>query len=207
MNNSIIMDIETGPLDISQLTALIPEFKPDSRLKDPEKIKLDLESKKQDWLSEAALHANTGQILAIGILHGIDWRILHSKPETDIINEFWDRFEHSVGASFIGHYIKGFDVPFIMRRSWLLGIKIPFGVINGRYLSPRFIDTMEVWSCGVFKETISLDNLSKACGLKGKNGDGKDFSKLFETDKDKALEYLANDLKLVKGVAKQMGLI
>lgn len=189
----------------------MPDFEASKTLKDPEKIKVDLDNKRRDWLNDSALHANRGRILILGmLLHDGKQLIMQDAEEKDILIKFWKHYNEETSNIYIGHYIKGFDIPFICRRSWLNGLSIPHNVMNGRYLSNRFIDTMEAWSCGNNKDTISLDNLAKAFGLEGKNGDGAEFGKLWNSGDEgrkKALDYHLNDLKLTKMVAERMGLI
>ncbi len=206
---SIIIDIETNSRSESELSGLIPEFEANKTFKDPEKIKLDLENKKQKWMEDGALHAERGTVLCAGLLDSKSLKItILQGEEKDIINVIWLAYDDTTDC-FVGHNIKGFDIPFLIRRSWILGIKLPLDLMKGRYLNERFLDTMDRWSCGT-KDMISLDLLSKALGLKGKNGSGKDFAGQYLLGgeyKKRAIEYLENDLILTKSVAERMGLI
>jgi 3'-5' exonuclease len=206
--NYIILDIETSAKPESELK--LPEFEASKVLKDPEKIKADIEKKKQDYLDEGALHAERGYVLAIGLFKKDgNTIILEGKPEAQILEDLWKIYDSSDGCFIIGHNLKGFDIPFLVRRSWLNDVKVPFGVINGRYLGNRFIDTMELWACGNYRETISLNNLALAFGLPGKTGNGKDFAKQYlkgGEEKKKALDYLKNDLMMTHSVAVGMGI-
>jgi predicted PolB exonuclease-like 3'-5' exonuclease len=188
---------------------VFPEFVANKTLKDPEKIKADLENKKQDYIDESALFAERGYIVVIGIFDEARKTTFLEGDEKTILKAFWKLWSDTTGAV-IGHNIKGFDIPFLMRRSWLNGIPAPAGVIRGRYLTDRIIDTMELWSCGNYRETISLNNLAIAFGLPGKNGNGKDFAGQYMLGGDyrkKALEYLKNDLFLTHTVALGMGVV
>ena len=60
-----IADIESGPRPEADL--VIPEFEANKTYKDPAKIAVDLEAKKKAWLDDAALHADRGMVLAIGL--------------------------------------------------------------------------------------------------------------------------------------------
>ena len=204
MSNFIVMDCETAALPIEQLN--VPEFTPDSRLKDEVKIKADLEKKKSEWLESCALRAESARVLVIGFLDQDGQESFLEGEEKGILELFWKVYSEAK-APMVGHYIKGFDIPMIIRRSWLNGI-VPRGTMAGRYLNPdRFIDTMEAWQCGNNRDTISLDNLSKALKVGAKNGEGKDFALLYSKDREAALSYLRNDLRLTQKCASRMGLI
>lgn len=207
--NYIIVDIETSAKPESELN--FPEFEPSKVLKDPEKIKADIDKKKAEWISECALHADRSRALVIGVLfvngNSEKFETFEGNEKEMLIN-FWNVYSNNEYYHLIGHYIKGFDIPFLIRRSWINGI-VPKEFKNGRYLCDRFIDTMDSWACGT-RDTISLDNLSKIFGLHGKNGKGSEFSSLYSeggVSREKALAYLRNDLKLTQEVAKIMGLI
>lgn len=193
-----IFDVETSALPLEQIEKFMPIFEPSKVLKDPDKIKADIEKKKQDWLDDAALHATTGRILAIGIINDEKLEILHDMEERDMLTKFWARFLIS-NDSFAGHNIRGFDLPFMIRRSFILGLTHIPNVMEGRYLSKRFIDTMELWACGT-RDMISLDTLARALGVGQKTGSGKDFSKLYlnPDTRQQALDYLSKDLELTK---------
>lgn len=105
----------------------------------------------------------------------------------------------------VGHNIFGFDLPYLIRWSIFNGIQIPTYCTplakGGRYFPDMYIDTMQVAGAGEFGHRISLDNLSKACGGDGKNGDGKFFYQLSPDEKE---EYLHNDLVQTKSVFDKM---
>lgn len=203
----IVFDIETGGYEAEKQIAMFePQFKPDNRLKDPAKIKADRLEKQGEWLEKATLDASRSVVLAIGIKAGTAPATILSGEEADIVGRFWDVWAaHSV--HFIGFNIKNFDIPFLIRRSYVLGIKVPLDVMEGRYLSRKFVDLMEMWAAGEWGAKISLDNLSRALGVGKKNGSGKDFAKLLADDPVKAVEYLTHDLELTQGCAKKMGAI
>jgi predicted PolB exonuclease-like 3'-5' exonuclease len=206
---SKILDIETCAKTEAELAPLMPEFDAPATWKDPEKIKANIEEKKVKWMEDAALHADRSRVLVAGIYDTTTQKTsILEGDEKDIINVIWLSFNESA-HNFVGHNIKGFDIPFLARRSWMLGISTPGDLMRGRYISDRFIDTMERWACGT-KDTISLDNLSKCFGLPGKNGNGKDFAGQYLLGgkfRDKAIEYLKNDLLMTYAVAQKMGVV
>lgn len=167
-----------------------------------------------DLLSKAALSPLTGRILAIGYRNADNGKqaIDGDESETVILENFWRKYHQCRSASrrMCGFNILGFDVPFVVRRSWLLGVDVPDTVIEkGRYLDGHvFIDLMQLWGCGN-REYIQLDALTKAFGIGGKPEgiNGGDFARLWTTDRDAAEAYLANDLDLETKLAARLGVV
>jgi hypothetical protein len=140
--------------------------------------------------------------------------------EPDVLKAFWQLVVKATGEKrrMIGHNIQNFDIPFLCRRSWTLGVEVPIGqVFHGRYMGDTFLDTMTVWACGMGpQERISLDTLSRALGGPGKP-DGEDactgatFAKLWLSgdpeQKKKAEGYLIGDLDMTWHVAERMGVL
>jgi len=205
VNTPCIFDLETEALPIAeQLEKFEPEFEADTRLKDPAKIAESLNDKKLKWAETAALHAERSRCLVIGVSYDGSPTILED-DEPKMIKVFWGNFE-SDSSLWIGHFIKGFDIPYLVRRSYILGVKVPAGLFDGKYLSRRFVDTMEVWGAGEWGARISLDNLSRALGVGKKSGSGKDFSSLWRSDRQAAKSYLLQDLALTEACAKKMNI-
>lgn len=180
----------------------------------------DAEAKhKAAFLDKAALEPTTGRVLAIGYGGSrIDGKkiidaVSDQRGEGALIEKFWSEYvnRRNAGQHIIGHNILGFDLPFMIRRSWMLNVDVPASVRPppGRYFDSLFVDTQEVWLCGDrWGGTPSnLNIVSKAFGLTGKNGNGKDFAELLASDYDAAVNYLRNDLELTANVAARMGVI
>lgn len=161
---------------------------------------------------KAALKALTGQVLAIGYL-GPEGGLkgISGGDEAEILLKFWDIFQEVVerGNRMVGFNIFGFDLPFIIRRSWILGLSFPHKTIweDGRWWSKVFIDLMQVWRLGVYGETISLDTMAKVLGVGGKPDGvtGADFARLWAEDRTVAKQYLINDLKITRACAAKLG--
>lgn len=204
---TIVFDIETTPLSEAELLPLMPTFEAPSNFKDPEKIKAALETKRKTWLEAAALDPVTGRVLAIGLL--VDGQfVLISEPATEAImlHEFWDAIQG--GGSIhrlIGFCCNSFDLPFLIRRSWKLGVAIPTAVREGRYWSNNITDLREVWQLGDRQAGGSLDTIAKHLGVGAKIGDGKDFAALWSSNREQAIAYLQNDLELTQLIGKKLG--
>jgi hypothetical protein len=234
--------IDTSPLTEEQIVQAMRPFGPKDvktgNMKDPAKIAEKIEAAMGEWaanerqrivdahqeaIDKAALSPLTGQVVAIGvmicgeqrkIIDGQNAPTPSAEEESRILANFWSsiRAVLPAGHRLVGHNIHGFDLPFLVRRSWLHGISVPAGVIeNGRYWSPCFVDTAKEWGLGSYGSFVSLDSLAKFFGAGGKPDDvtGADFHRLWfgtEEDRAKATSYLENDLKMTWLVSERMGL-
>lgn len=209
----IVFDIETGPLAEEEI---IERFDPSSvktgNLKDPAKVEAKIEGARQKFLDDAALSPLTGQVLAIGYGHDEGRNLLNVLDENTsehvLVSEFWKYWLHSA-EDFIGFNIHAFDLPFLARRSWLLGVDVPSQAFNGRYWSSNFIDLLEVWRCGNRQDYAGLADIDQALGGPGKpkGTSGADFARLLfgsKKQKKQALDYLDNDLEMARRVAEAL---
>lgn len=207
-----IIDIETIALPDDQLASLKPVFEPPANYKDPEKIKANLADQEIKWKEQAALSAMTGRVAIIGALNGVDGFTFGQaktiSDEPDLLRWFWTHYGQGHVA---GWNIKGFDLPFLIQRSWIQGIRVPDGVFHGRYFSSEFCtDLMERWTCfqNGGKAGASLDAVSRACGFGGKQSTGADFARIWAESlvyPDLAIEYCKHDCELTLAIAKRMG--
>jgi len=179
------------------------------------------------WLAfveRAALSPFTGRVLAIGYACGgrveLDWG---TEPggngaEHGLLVRFWSHFKSHLhnGTHLVGHNIYGFDLPFLVRRSWLLKVEIPpeaFSFTGGRWQWNRlFVDTMTALGCGIYGERIGLDRAAQFFDTQRKldGVTGADFHRLFNgtpKERTKALDYLAADLKATADVARRIGVL
>lgn len=173
-----------------------------------------------EFKSRAALSATTGQILVVGYYNPITDAFAASDgtnkdgdvPEVRILTSFWSKFEtcKQQKRPMIGLNIHDFDLPFIMRRSWVLGVPVPHGVLmQGRFWCDTFVDLRKVWLCGQATNGTksSFDELAAAFGTDGKPEGigGGDFARLWEEDRERAIAYLENDLRQPAKWAAAMG--
>lgn len=162
-----------------------------------------------DIEGKAALSPITGRVLAIGYLStDTDKTILDIDDEQQMLVHFWQQYIRCVheDRKLVGHNSMRFDVRFILRRSWILGVDVPPGVIDrGKWLDAKtFVDTMELWG-----EPVKLDLLGRVFGV-GQKPDGVDgsmFADLLKTDRQVAEAYLKNDLIMTRDIADRMGVI
>jgi hypothetical protein len=208
-------DIETVPLPDEELRAAMPEESEIKlgNLKDPAKIEAKREEHRNRFLEHAALSPLTGRIAAIGVLgpyrsdEETDCRLDFSAEEK-LIHAFFNYFtlDPNQRSLWIGFNITNFDLPFLLRRAWKLGITPPAGLLRGRYLSNWFIDLAEIWRGSEQRpEPISLDRLGRYLGVGGKEGTGAGFATLLYSDQGAAQRYLSGDLHLTWRIAERLG--
>ena len=206
-------------------------------IKDPEKIKakiveasakhgdacIEYEKRscehREAWvkaeMSRAALSALTGEVLAIGYCGSnskdkIQIELSKDTSEREVICDFWKTYDeqYSNGLTMVGHNIFNFDLPFLIRRSWLLGVMVPPSVVvKEKYLSNTvFGCTMLKWSLGDRGSYISLDKLSGLLGgpKKPEGITGAMFADMMKDNEAGAIEYLKNDLVMTRHVAIAM---
>ena len=210
-NPTIIFDIETGPLPIDQL--VIPPFDPSSvkvgNIKNPdliaERIQKAEETHAADYIRNAALDALSGQVLCIGYrLERDEPAILSSDAdgEAAMLRQWWELLNTwERQPRLIGFNIKAFDLPFLIKRSWKHRITPPYWIRHGRYWNDLVVDLREVWQLGDNRAHGSLGAISRHLGLGEKTGSGADFANLWKTNRQAAIDYCLQDVKLTQQVA------
>jgi hypothetical protein len=199
----MVFDIETRPLPRERLEAWYPGGR-----KSLEK-----------WVSDAPAHASTAQLLAIGTwdddLNQV--RIRGGEDERGMIEEFWCSFEavKSNRGVITGFCIQGFDVPFLVRRSLILGVCLPDGLFqNRKYLSDTFVDLQLLYKMPLLytfdDSPMNLRFLARAFNLgvnKMEGVEGDQFHLLWETNRKIALDYLRLDVETELALAERMGVV
>lgn len=171
---------------------------------------LDSQEKREEFLDSCCLFAYLGRVLVIGFMQGNDFQTIEG-DEREILQKFWDLFRESSNRAkeMVGHNILGFDLPFMVRRSWSLGVKVPTDVVTvkGRYVNwhPLFQDTATLWLLGQYNRDTkwSLDAVGYALGSGGKiveNVSGKGWWRTYQSNRDQALAYLENDCRQTKKI-------
>lgn len=221
----VAFDIETGPRPEPELRTLYtePTYEEfaaacDARWKEETKRAKFEERKAGAWnsfVSRAALDATTGRVVAIGIVDGDGPRIIDcDEDEAAGLAVWWRTVSECLLRScpIVGFNLFHFDLPFLVRRSWILGVPVP-AIRAGRYYSAIFKDLMEVWQQGG-RELVSLDTLAKAFGVAPKvkevNGvavSGAEFHRVWRENRPAAEAYLKRDLEIPAALAVRMGVV
>jgi len=215
---TIVFDVETGPLAESELSALLPPFDPaevkTGNLRDPAKIAEKIAeaeaNHRRDFVDRAALDPLTGHVVAIGLLYPDSGEVdvIGQVNEAETLREFWDVCRGEMGRvnQMIGFNTHAFDLPFLIRRSWKHQVAVPFGIRRGRYWADEMVDLREAWQLGDRQARGSLDSIARHLGVGAKNGEGKAFAELWQSDRKRAEAYLRNDLELTARIAHALGI-
>lgn len=243
MTTSLVIDIETAPLPQEQLRSLwtataeplaSSQAEIDQRVQSVKCAQLRKLSERQNtgepspqtsfelWKAKAALSALTGQVVAIGYGTGSGIRIecvdqLQAIQEANVITSFWQatsKVRHA-GGQILGFNSLGFDLPFLIQRSWILQLEVPRWVRSGRYFDSSLVDLLEVWRCGVLRSEIpqKLDTIARVLGIGAKPDGirGEDFARLYFSgepkQREQALDYLRCDIEITTKLAQRMGLL
>jgi len=188
MSDIFVADIETIPnMDVADM---IPNPKPHGGLKDPVKIAADIERKKAEAVDKMGLDPNFARICVIGYARRADGEVSTSdhhleeatdEAEREMLSAFWEKAKMS--GRIVTFNGAGFDIPFLMRRSWLLGVKptrtfetVAWKCATGE---ANHIDVRLVLSGGDMKAKGSMDLYGKLKLGHGKT-DGMDGSQVWD---------------------------
>ncbi len=143
----IVIDIETVASPDAE--SFLDPIKAPANYRDEAKIAAFKAEKLHDVIARAALEADLCEVVSVGWwIEGQDAPSVYTRAdlnETDLLFSAWAAIEladEDAGVrSIIGFNSLGFDLPVLMRRSQLLGVKFPFINLD-RYRTPH-IDLME----------------------------------------------------------------
>jgi predicted PolB exonuclease-like 3'-5' exonuclease len=209
----IVFDIETIPQDEAKLLALAPEFTAPANLKDPEKIAAAIAKKHADYLADAALNWKTAQVVLIGAGDDTGIQSFTACTEKELVGNFLtllgDALADGVAAG--GHNVKSFDLPMLVNRARVYGLKIPTTVLSfwkGRPTWHDYIfDTLELLSFGKSFEGNGVEDVARVFGLPPKLGRGGDFPLLWRADCQAAVAYNRRDVEIEIEIARICGCI
>jgi len=214
----IFVDIETIPNQSPEYRARVREnIKPPAQYKKPESI-AEWHANNADAETDAIVAKTSfdpayGHICCIGWAVGDDGVQSYSmdkvSEEPAILEGFFHDIKEASGVHmvrWIGHYISGFDLRFLLNRAIVLGVKLPSPLILPRDIKPwsdNVFDTMTAWAGA--KGTISQDNLARALGLNGKGDfDGSMVAEAWANgEHEKIALYCRSDVETVRGIFRK----
>lgn len=215
MMHNIFLDIESLPSQCPDYRAKVRAgIKPPAQYKKPESI--------AQWMADNA-EAETDAVIAktsfdpaAGHICSISWAIgdgpVNSTTmmngldeERYMLRHFFDFMPELGLCRFIGHYISGFDLRFIMCRAIVLGVKVPaLWPRDPKPWDQAVFDTMTAWA-GT-KGTISLDRLCGALGIESPKGeiDGSQVAQAWADGRfDEIAAYNRKDVVAVREVFRK----
>ena len=208
--HNIFCDIETLPIQCPDCRAkLIADAKPPANYSKPETIAKWREENGAEIIAKTALDPAAGHICSIAWAVGDgevqSLRTICVEDEGALLHGFFESLPTQGLCRFIGHYISGFDLRFIMCRAIVLGVKVPaLWPRDPKPWDQQVFDTMTAW-VGT-KGTISLDRLCEALGIESPKGDlsGKDVGDAWARGEfDRIAAYNRRDVEAVREVFKK----
>ena len=202
MKNILFFDIETEVNPEAVDFIQVPSAP--SNYKDPDKIAAYIAEKQEESLKTAALDADYGRIISISMTEsetaGITTIDLITYTEPALIENFWKHYAACKGVS-CGYNIIAFDLPYLMRRSFALGIRVPIIPFMTKYRTEPTIDLMGIlYNWGPAK---GLKWVCKRYGIDNPLPD-LDGSQVKDMDAETLRAYSANDVHLVVELYKKM---
>jgi predicted PolB exonuclease-like 3'-5' exonuclease len=209
----IVFDIETIPQDEARLLALAPEFTAPANLKDPAKIEAAIAKKRADYLADAALNWKTAEVVLIGAGDDTQIQSFTAGTEKELAGDFLALLGDALADGVVGggHNVKGFDLPMLVNRARVHGLKVPMAVLSFWKGRPTWheniFDTLELLSFGRAFEGNGVEEVARVFGLPPKLGHGGDFPMLWRADRAGALAYNRRDVEIEMEIARICGCI
>jgi predicted PolB exonuclease-like 3'-5' exonuclease len=170
-----------------------------------------------------ALYGEYGRVLAIGVIierdgtetsRGVFGREretgrLHA-DEHRTLRAFWKflRDFDTRSDTLIGHNIYEFDLPFILKRSWINGIRPSVKLSLARYRSQPLYDTMKEFSSWDQRRPISLVHLAEVLRVGFTKTEGMDGGKVYDAFRDgrhdDIADYVMQDVEMVRAIYHRM---
>jgi predicted PolB exonuclease-like 3'-5' exonuclease len=214
LENVLFIDIETVPL-VESFGALSERRK---KLWEARSVHLRREGEgpEEVW-PRAGLYAEFGKIICLsaGVFSSLSeprrFRIksFYGEDEKRILRQFTNlvrNFRQGKDLRLCAHNGKEFDFPFLARRMIILGEKLP-GILEIAGKKPwelNFVDTLELWKFGEFRNYTSLALLSDVLGISNPKDDldGSQVAEVYyrERDLERIARYCEKDVLAVAQV-------
>ena len=203
--NILFLDIETVPEYVDYSSA--PDHFRRLWEKKADRLRHTEEETAASLYNRAGIYAEFGKIICIsvGFMHKGILRIKsfagHDEKQvltafSDLLNSHYTKAENNLCA----HNGKEFDFPYIARRMLINQLKLPHILdISGRKpWEVSFIDTMELWKFGDFKNYTSLELLAAVFNIPSPKDDiaGSEVHKVYWVDGDlpRIIKYCQKDV-------------
>ena len=210
MDYTCFIDIETIPVqDQGKILEIKSDISPPANIKKAES--------REKWLEENADAATAEKVKktsfdpALGHICTISWAIGDEDPttahattiddESDVLRSFFGALRNNHRYTFVGHYVGGFDLRFILCRAVVLGVEIPRCLPRDpKPWDKTIFDTMTAWAGA--RGSVSMDNLCKALSIEGKGDfDGSQVAEAWAAgEHQKIAEYCADDVRRTREI-------
>lgn len=220
--NRLYLDIETLPTDDDAVKAEIAaNITPPGNISKADTIATWEVEKKPALVAEAiaktSFNGAHGRVCCVGWAWGDQTPTSYKLDaelggERGLLEHAFARMEEMrpLTAAFhqtqiVGHYIADFDIRFLWQRAFVIGVRMPAWLPrDAKSWDKSVADTMFMWAGA--KGTISLDNLCKALGIPGKDGDdGSMVARMWAEGKhEEVAAYCRDDVERVRAAHKKM---
>jgi len=205
----LIVDIET----IARPDIVVEPVSAPANYKDELKIAAYVAEKTAEQVSRAALYPWTARVIALGWCHVGDdvvtVRITNSEAaERSGLEEFWTHVtDGRTLTPVVGFNHRAFDLPVLLARSILLGVKHPEMSLD-RYRSPH-PDVMQILTFNGAIPPRSLKWFAHEFGLDVTDAfSGREIAQLYEDGNWDAIKaHVESDVRLTRQLAERLGLI
>lgn len=197
----LFFDIETKRDDSISQELWDELVSPRKNLKDEAKIAASIEEKRFEMMENAALDSDLATVAAISFsmsLHDESHAFVVgvNGSESDALDGFWSALNLAEGNC-VGYNILNFDLPFLLKRSFALGVKVSYKPSMIRFRSEPTTDLFQIlnswqygggkklkWMCGRYGIKVLLPGVY-----------GKDVKDMDEATLEK---YAISDVQAVK---------
>jgi predicted PolB exonuclease-like 3'-5' exonuclease len=171
----LFIDIETIARPGAEV--LLPEVQAPANYKDPEKIAAYIAEARAKQAEKMALDVDCCEIVTIVSARDNHasrvWDVSKFESEAVMLQAFWGVIP--IVFPLVGYNVGEFDLPILMRRSFLLGVKPSIAWEYRKYQKDNVLDLMQVlynWS----PPYRSLKHVCRLCGIPEPEGDGADVA-------------------------------
>lgn len=208
----VVVDIETCGLP--NAADFLEPVQAAKNLKDPEKVKADIEARTLERDQKLALDWNVGRMAAIGWWTGNGGAVARvcktENAEAVDLADFWELCRH---RTIVGFNVKGFDLKFMVQRSRYLGVPYPildFSKYSRKGITDLFLDL--TFSDGTYDSGAMRRTLKAFCKRFGipvnDDIDGKDVPALVSAGEwERVKAHVESDLSLTVALAHRLGVI
>jgi len=208
----IVLDLET--VGLPNAADFLEPVQAAKNLRDPEKIRADIEQRTIERDAKVALDWNVGRIACLGWWteeHGtVVLPCQDEAHEGAAIGLFWQESKH---RTIVGFNIAGFDLRYLIQRSRYLGLQYPrldLGKYAKQGVTDLFLDLTfrdGHYDSGAMRRTLKA--FARRFGIPVTDDiDGKDIEALIAAAEwDQVTAHCRSDVELTVALARKLGVV
>lgn len=206
----VYFDIETIPdQSPDALKKMQSKVSPPGNIKKEESIQKwmdeNAESAALKMLADTSFDGGAGHVCTIGwAKNNGPIRVEHAESRSEeaaIIEAFFSDLDNHRSETLVGHNIASFDIPFLIKRAIVLGVKIPRSFPRDpKPWASGIFDTMNAWAG--HREMISMNRLCGILGIVGKEDfDGSMVAEAWANGEHETIaHYCDSDVSRVRSI-------